>query len=80
MSNEGNLDKRKVNIRIRIETCEKVAKKYGMPEDDGDATAFVRALEDATRDVALMPKDYEAIAAEVRQNYEKRMAKRKAGK
>lgn len=77
MSNEGDLDKRKVNIRIRIETCEKVSKKYGLPEDVGDSSAFVRALEDATRDVALSPEDYEAITAEVRANFAKRMANRK---
>jgi len=80
MSNEGDLDKRKVNIRVRIETCEKVLKKYGLPEDTGDSAAFVRALEDATRNVALFPEDYEAIAAEVRENLEKRLAKRRASK
>ena len=80
MSNEGDLDKRKVNIRLRIETCEKVLKKYKLPEDAGDSHAFVRALEDATRDVALTPDDYEAITAEVRENYRRRMAKRRASK
>ena len=80
MSNEGHLDKRKVNLRIRIETCEKVLKKYKMPGDNGDANAFVRALEDATRDVSLSPKDYEEITAEVRKNFEKRMAKRRGTK
>lgn len=80
MSDEGDLDKRKVNIRIRIETCEKVLKKYKLPDDDGDARAFVRALEDATRNVSLTPADYEAITAEVRANYKKRMAKRRSGK
>lgn len=80
MSNEGDLDKRKINIRVRIETCEKVIKKYGLPDDTGDAAAFVRALEDATRNVALLPEDYEAITAEVRDNLNKRMAKRRAAK
>lgn len=80
MSNEGDLDKRKINIRVRIETCKKVLKKYGLPDDTGDSAAFVRALEDATRNVALLPEDYEAIAAEVQANLDKRMAKRRAGK
>lgn len=80
MSNEGDLGKRKVNIRIGIEVCRKVSVKYGRPEDNGDAVAFVRALEDATRGVSLKPEDYAAIAEEVQGNLESRMSKRKTGK
>lgn len=78
MSDEGDIDKRKVNIRVRIETCKKVVAKFGVEGDAGEAPAFVRALEDATREVTLTPEDYEAIAAEVRRNLEKRMQKRRS--
>ena len=68
-----------MKIRISIETCRKIVRKYSRKGDIGDSVAFVRALEDATRGVALLPEDYMKIAEEVKLNFAKRMAKR-AGK
>ena len=80
MSNEGNCDKRKINLRVSIETCEKVLKKYSQKGDDGAAVSFVRALEDATRGIELSAEVYAEISKEVQANRDKRMAKRRAAK
>ncbi len=76
MSGEGALDKRKINLRVAIETCEKVLKKYSQKEDDDESVSFVRALEDATRDIELPPEAYAEIANEVEANRKKRMERR----
>lgn len=69
MSDQPDCDKRQVGLRVEIETCRKVEKKYGQPEDGRvKSLAFVRALEDATRGVKLTADDYAAIAAEARRN------------
>lgn len=80
MSNEGDVDKRQVGLRADLDLCRKVEKKYARPEDDNKSVAFIRALEDATRNVRLDAADYDAIAAEAHANLEKRMAKRRAAK
>ena len=80
MSNEGDTDKRKVNLRIRIETVRKAIRGYAHDGDDGDAPALVRALDFATQDIALTAEDYRLIAEEVEANERKRMEKREAKK
>lgn len=80
MSNEGDTDKRKVNLRIRIETVRKAIRDYAREGDDGDSSALIRALEEATKDIALTADDYILIAEEVRENERKRMEKREARK
>lgn len=80
MSNEGDTDKRKVNLRIRIETVRKAIRGYAREGDDGDSSALIRALEEATKDIALTADDYILIAEEVRENERKRMEKREARK
>ena len=80
MSSEGNIDKRQVGIRLDLDVCRKVEKKYAQPEDDNKAVSFIRALEDATRNVRLTAEDYEIIAAEAKANLKKRMEKRRNSK
>jgi hypothetical protein len=76
--NEGDVDKRQVSLRVRIELVTKTVKNYGREEDGGKVSpAVIRALEEATRDVVLSDKEYEAIAAEVRANKRKRAEKRR---
>lgn len=76
MSNEGNCDKRLLSLRVSLETCRGVEKKYRHEDDTDKGTAFIRALEDAVRDVHLSPEDYQIIANECKANLAKRMARR----
>lgn len=78
MSGEGDLDKRILSIRVSLDTCRSVEKKYRLPNDKEKGTAFIRALEDAVRDVDLTAEDYQIIAAERAGNFKKRMARRAA--
>jgi len=74
MSNMPDTNKRQVSTRIDIETCRKVEKTFARPGDKSKNLAFIRALEDATRDVVLTEEDYEIILAEVKANKQKRGA------
>ena len=53
--------------------------KYRLTESDSLSTIYARALEDSVREVVLTVSDYEAIAAEIARNEEKRQAKRARG-
>ena len=76
MSNEGDIHKRQVGIRLPLAVCRCVEKKFGRTEDAGKAAAFIRALETATADVALSSEDYAVVETEVRENQHKRLVKR----
>ncbi len=76
MPNEGKCDKRLIHLRVDLETCRAVEKKYSQPEDDAKSVAFIRALEDATRRVVLTSEDYELILKEQRRNETARQSKR----
>jgi len=81
MAHELNCDK--VNRGINPERLldKAVIRKFGKPCDNGQITpAYIRALEEATRDVRLTPEDYQAAADEARIAREKRMAKRNSNK
>ena len=78
MSNEGDIDKRQVGIRVDLDTCRKVEKKYRQPEDSNRTIAFIRALEDATRNVRLTAEDYKLIAAEAEANLRRRLQNRRS--
>lgn len=58
--------------RIDLHLCKAVEIKYLRPDDKDLGTAYIRALEDATRDVKLTAKDYQEIAEEIRRNELKR--------
>ena len=68
MSNMPDITKRQVSTRIDIELCRKVEKEFSRPGDKAKSLAFVRALEEATRDIELDDEDYELIAAEIKAN------------
>lgn len=77
MGNEGKLDKRQVGLRIPLEICHKVQKGYSLPTDADATSAFIRALDEATKDIELTSADMDIIKAEIAANEAKRMAKRK---
>ena len=77
MGNEGRFDKRKVGLRIPLEICRAVEKKFYLPIDGNkDAPAFIRALEKATEDVVLDKHDLDIIGAEMEANRIERKQKR----
>lgn len=84
MSDQPDCDKRQIGIRLELDICRKVEKKYAQPEDGGKKSlAYIRALEDATRGVDLDPEDWQAIADESlanRKKLAKKLAKRRAAK
>lgn len=79
MSNMGKTTKRLVAMRLDLHLCHAVERKYRLADDTDKATCYVRALEDATRNVKLTAADYVSIAAEIRENEAKRR-KAKGGK
>ena len=76
MANMPNVNNRMIGLRPPIELCRKVERKYLRDDDRGNSVAYIRALEDATRDVRLTTKDYSEIAAEARRNAQRRKAAR----
>lgn len=77
MSNSPDVEKRRIYPKIPIEICRKVEKSFGRPGDKDKIICFVRALEEATRDIELDAADYEMITAEVHKNEIKYGKKRK---
>lgn len=80
MSNQPSPDKRQVGLRIDLDVCKRVEKKYSQPDDVTRSVAYIRALEDATREVQLTAEDYEEILAEARRNAAASRRKRRASK
>ncbi len=80
MANEGATDKRLFSIRVPIETIKKAERKYGKKNDSSFREPIIRALEDATREVALTPADYREIANETEKNLKARIQKRGGSK
>ena len=78
MANMPNVNNRQIGLRPSIELCRKVEKKYLKAGDSGKSLAYIRALEDATRDVLLTAKDYQAIAREAKANERARKESRNA--
>lgn len=76
MSNEGDIHKRQVGIRLPLNVCRRVEKKFGRTDDTSKAVTFIRALEIVVKDVELTPEDYALIEDEVRKNQHKRLVQR----
>ena len=57
---------------VHSRLCRKVKVAFAREGDKHESDAFIRALEEATRNTVLTEADYEAIAAEVRANREHR--------
>ena len=72
MANMGKTTKRQVAIRLDLHLCRAVEKKFRRDDDTSDVVAYIRALEEATRDVILTASDYKIIAAAIEANEEKR--------
>ncbi len=68
MPNKPNPNNRQVGLRPSVELCRKVKVGFSREGDKYESDAFIRALEEATRNVVLTEADYDAIAAEVRAN------------
>lgn len=77
MGNEGDLGKRLVGLRVPLEICRAVEKEFSRPGDKHKSDAFLRALEEATRNVPITLEDFELIRAEYLKNEQNRMEKRK---
>ncbi len=75
---ETALDAKIIAATVKLEVIKKVIKKYRVEGDTSNSRAYARALEDATREVALTAEDYEDIAKQMKANREKRMANRKS--
>lgn len=72
MANMGKTTKRQVAIRLDLHLCRAVEKKFRHADDTNEVVAYIRALEDATRDVVLTAADYKIIAKQVEANELKR--------
>ncbi|MBR0403605.1 MAG: hypothetical protein IJI68_00065 [Eggerthellaceae bacterium] len=76
MANMGKVSKAKINLRIDLHLCRAVEKKFSHIDDDNKSIAYIRAFEEATRDVILDEEDYRIIIVQIRENE----LKRKRGK
>lgn len=77
MGSEGKTSKRQVGLRVPLEICRAVEKKFYRPEDgDQDGPAFVRALDFATQDIVLTQADRAIIQKEIDANKQDRQQKR----
>lgn len=72
MANMGKTTKRQVAIRLDLHLCRAVEKKFHRADDTSDVVAYIRALEDSTRDVVLTANDYKVIAKQIEANELKR--------
>lgn len=65
MANMGKTNKRQIAVRLELTVCRAVEKKFKKPTDTDDVTAYIRALEEATRDVILTAQDYKIIQQQI---------------
>ena len=72
MANAPKVTKRQKGLRIDLELDAKVRYGFSRPGDKDDTPAYIRALEEATRNVELPAEAYEEIAAKKRANEAKR--------
>lgn len=80
MANMGKTTKRLMTLRLDLHICKAVERKYRLANDTDRTTCYIRALEDATRNVKLSPEDYIEIAHEIRENEMKRRGKKGGAK
>lgn len=74
MANMGKTSKRQIAIRLDLHLCRAVEKKFHRKDDESEVVAYIRAIEDATRDVLLTANDYKIIAKQIQENENKRNA------
>ena len=80
MANSPDVENKRVQATVPLDVCRKVEKTFSRPGDTKPALCYVRALEEATRNVRLDSHDYEIIAEQVRLNEVKYGKKRKAAR
>ena len=73
MPNELALDKRRVRLNVPLELARKVEKAFRLSSDNFEMVSYIRALEEACKNVVLTRKDYACIGVQVEQNRVKRM-------
>ena len=76
MADMPNVRKVQRGLRVDLELDRKVLRKYAQKSDTDVKTAYIRALEDSTRDVRLTVSDYKAIAEQAEANRIKRENKK----
>lgn len=80
MANMGKTNKRQIAVRLELTVCRAVEKKFKKPGDASDVIAYIRALEEATRDVILNANDYKIIQHEIEENELNRKNRKKGTK
>ena len=68
MANMGKTNKRQIAVRLELTICRAVEKKFKRDSDTSDVIAYIRALEEATRDVILTKEDYKIIQRQIEEN------------
>lgn len=79
MPNKPDPLNKQVGLRVSVQLCRKISVGFSKPSDRFESQAFIRALEEATRDVVLTVEDYQKIASEVQANRDK-LSNTKKGK
>ena len=77
MANEIAVNKKRVRMNVPLVLARKVEKTFGKTGDKALSSAYIRALEEVTREIILTKADYDAIGKQVNANMDSRMAKRK---
>ena len=72
---EHSLDKTSVSVRIPLELCLKVERRFA-DERGAKADSYVRALAESVKGIQLTKRDIEAVEAAKRENLAKRMRQR----
>lgn len=76
MSAELDVRKKRQSLNVPLELARKIEKFFRKPKDTGVANAYIRALEEVSRDMTLTKADYRFIGEQVEANMKKRMALR----
>lgn len=76
MANMGKTNKKQIAVRLELTTCRAVEKKFKKSGDTSDVVAYIRALEEATRDVILTKEDYKIIQRQIEENEIERASKK----
>lgn len=72
MPNKPDINKTQVGLRVPLELSAAVLRGFSRKGDKADSTAFIRALEEATRNITLTADDLIEIGKKAKQNAAKR--------
>lgn len=68
MPNMPNINKRRVRVRVPLDVCQKIAKKWRKPGDENENLAFVRCLKGAVNGIGLTDDEWRNISEERARN------------